>query len=559
MSTAGDLTVVIPTIGRWDVLRRTLDALAHQTAQGHEVVVVVDGADLAAPPDLRAERVLRVPHGGPGAARNAGVAAGRRPLVLFLGDDMIPTPGLVAHHVAEHDRHPEDHVAVLGLVEWHPEVADDPLAEWLEWSGAQFDYLNLGREPTDDAGFGRFYSCNVSLKRALLERARGFDESFGYFYEDLDAGRRFAQAGMVLRYQPAALAQHHHRYDWDGVVARFRGIAAGEMRMAERHEWFEPFFRARVEAAAAQRPSNGAWVRLARRLPPGPLRDVARGEANAWYLQRLAEPFLDAWWAEQDLAELQRYLGDDFDAAKLASHGALVEAEERAATDERAFYRSSQAYLYDLTAFAMSGTKRPYLRDLRTLVPPGASILDHGCGIGADGLRLAELGYRVAFADFDNPSTAYLRWRLAQRGIDTEVYDVEGHVPGGFDAVVSFDVIEHVADPVEYLRELESRGGLVVLNLLEPRPGDTHLHHELPVARLLERARRRGLVHHRRYHGRSHLVAYRGDGGSRVSAVRSRLEHVAGAGLGDRAPLGAGRRRRLGQLRRAAAVIAGRR
>ena len=40
--------------------------------------------------------------------------------------------------------------------------------------------------------------------------------------------------------------------------------------------------------------------------------------------------------------------------------------------DEAAFYRTSEGYLYNLTAFAMSGTKLPYLQTLIGLVPPPA-------------------------------------------------------------------------------------------------------------------------------------------------------------------------------------------
>src|SRR5205807_7006719 len=132
-------------------------------------------------------------------------------------------------------------------------------------------------------------------------------------------------------------------------------------------------------------------------------------------------------------------------------------------------------------------------------------VLDYGCGIGSDGLRLLEAGYEVAFADFDNPSTRYLRWRLRRRGLVAGVYDLDAPdgVPGGFDAAFAFDVIEHVPDPFGFLEELEGRAELVVVNLLEPVRGDIALHRELPVAELLERVRRRGLRLHRRYHGRS--------------------------------------------------------
>src|SRR5438132_3672549 len=106
----------------------------------------------------------------------------------------------------------------------------------------------------------------------------------------------------------------------------------------------------------------------------------------------------------------------------------------------------------------MSPTKLPYLRALTRIVPAGARVLDYGCGIGSDGLMLLEAGYRVEFAEFDNPSAAYLRWRLERRSVDAPIHDLDGgHVPGGFDAAYAFDVIEHVREPYLFLQEMERR------------------------------------------------------------------------------------------------------
>jgi 2-polyprenyl-3-methyl-5-hydroxy-6-metoxy-1,4-benzoquinol methylase len=210
---------------------------------------------------------------------------------------------------------------------------------------------------------------------------------------------------------------------------------------------------------------------------------------------------------EREESELRAYLGADYDHARLVDYDGQLEREFAEIGDEQQLYRSSRAYLYNLTAFAMTRTKEPYLRDLMALLPPPARLLEFGCGIGSDGLVLLEQGYDVEFADFANPSTRYLRWRLRQRGLHAAVHEV-GAVPGAFDAVFAFDVLEHVTDVFATLTELERCARLVVVNVLEPVPGETALHHALPVAELLRHASRNGLRHYRRYHGRSHLLAY---------------------------------------------------
>lgn len=243
--------------------------------------------------------------------------------------------------------------------------------------------------------------------------------------------------------------------------------------------------------------------------------------------------------SDREQAELREYLGDDYDHSKFERYDDFVTSEAERAADEGTFYRTSLSYLYDLTVFAMSGTKLPYLELLTSRIPPGSRLLDYGCGIGSDGLMLLEAGYRVEFADFDNPSTQYLRWRLRRRGLDAPIHDIDQHVPGGFDAAYSFDVIEHVPDPVAFLGELEKRAGLVEVNLLEHDSHEHLLHHRLPIPKLLFHAARQGLKDYRVEHGSSHVVLYRPSSPSVTRLVRS------AAVLGS----GAVRRRRTSQPR----------
>lgn len=170
--------------------------------------------------------------------------------------------------------------------------------------------------------------------------------------------------------------------------------------------------------------------------------------------------------------ELAAYLGERFNPRWTVQPERLLAEEFRSRNcSEEEFYRSTEGYLYDLTAFAESGTKEPYRALIRYLLPPGATLLDYGCGIGSDGLRFLAEGYRVAFADFNNPSTRYLRWRLKRRGIDSPLYDVE-QLPAGlrFDLVYSFDVLEHVKEPLELMRRLEGLGRFVAVNLISEDP-----------------------------------------------------------------------------------------
>jgi GT2 family glycosyltransferase len=293
---AADLAIVIPTHGRPDTLRRTLAALDAQTERGFETIVVVDGEDEEAP-SLSGVRVLQQEHAGPGAARNRGAASTDRPLILFIGDDMIPRPGFVAAHLARHNREPDDRTAVLGRIHWHPSVPRDRLHRWLEWSGALFDYRALELEGGEDALWSRFYSSNVSLKRALFEPVGGFDPDFAFDYEDLDIAYRLGEAGMRLLYESRAVVDHLHPYDWDAVRRRYESRAAAERLMMSKHDWFRPWFHDQIEAAAGEPRASRLWPLVVDHVPqrPARAREAVERRANRWYLQQLAPGFQRAW------------------------------------------------------------------------------------------------------------------------------------------------------------------------------------------------------------------------------------------------------------------------
>jgi GT2 family glycosyltransferase len=296
------LAVIIPTRDRWDILARTLDALRKQTVQGFEVLVVVDGTDQTVP-DLGSARVLVKAHGGPGAARNFGVQHTDRPLVLFLGDDMIPELDLVERHLRRHQAEPQPEVGVLGLAEWHPDVAQGVLHRWIEWSSLHFDYATIR---DNNAGWARFYSCNVSIKRELFLATGGFDEDFIYNYEDLDMGYRLGQHGLVLHFDPGAVTWHLHPYDWKSMQRRWFCAARGERMMADKHDWFEPWYHVRVTGAVKQKRVFVPWEYVVRFVPPSTsVRGKLERRATRRYLQRLASSFYSGWEAGADVTAAQ--------------------------------------------------------------------------------------------------------------------------------------------------------------------------------------------------------------------------------------------------------------
>lgn len=302
------LSVVIPTLGMHDVLGRVLDRFERQGAAPgtFEVIVVADAADPDPPAVDRAiagrpypARVLRGSRPGASANRNAGWREARAPLVLFNDNDTLPVPGLVTEHLEWHSRYRDEAVAVLGHVRWAPELRVTPFMRWLD-QGVQFDYTSI--EGTD-AGWGRFYTANVSLKRSFVERLGGFDEErLPYRYEDLDFAYRGSKLGLQVLYNRRAVVDHLRPMTLEFYRGQVRRTAAAEREFTRLHPEIPPYFHRMFSHAATLPPASGRGARLARWVP----RWVPWLGPRVWtsvdlsYKQALAPDFLEAWERASD-------------------------------------------------------------------------------------------------------------------------------------------------------------------------------------------------------------------------------------------------------------------
>ncbi|MDX6581341.1 MAG: hypothetical protein QOI10_525 [Solirubrobacterales bacterium] len=160
-------------------------------------------------------------NGGPGAARNAGIAAARAPVLVFFGDDICPRPGTLARHRAFHRDHPAVEDALLGRIVPSPD-ADSPFARWLHEQGKQFAFAWMSAGAPVPPSL--FYAANSSLKRALLARAGGFDERFRFGHEEQELSSRLDREGLRLAYDPSAIAEHDHPTDLRATLRRMRGF-----------------------------------------------------------------------------------------------------------------------------------------------------------------------------------------------------------------------------------------------------------------------------------------------------------------------------------------------
>jgi glycosyltransferase involved in cell wall biosynthesis len=223
------LSVIIPTFNRAPILTKCLEALSHQTCEGslYEIVVADDGSSdetraIVLQFAARGSREIRYLHqenAGANAARNRAIRLARGAILLLINDDTIATQHMLTQHLAVHDRYPDDRVAVLGRVTVSPSLPPSRLAPL----HLDFAFDSLGDRTELD--WRAFFTCNISVKKSLLDRGGVFEERLRY-YEDLELAERLSHHGLRVIYCPEALGYHDHFLNEEELFA----IAAREAK-----------------------------------------------------------------------------------------------------------------------------------------------------------------------------------------------------------------------------------------------------------------------------------------------------------------------------------------
>ena len=211
-----ELSVIIPTHNRAAKLRSCLEALSRQTlsAADFDVIVVNDGstddtaAMLAQLKTPFALRVIEPAQRGQCAARNAGAEIANR-FCLFLDDDIIPLPELVATHLEAQQAH-QGAVVIGPLTSRLPDDADwANRSDWYtrcfanDWA-AHYDRLDQGVRPPR---WRDCYSGNMSVAHDVLLEAGGFAVDLPAEF-DVELGYRLQCSGAPFVYAPTARGEH---------------------------------------------------------------------------------------------------------------------------------------------------------------------------------------------------------------------------------------------------------------------------------------------------------------------------------------------------------------
>ncbi len=149
--------------------------------------------------------------------RNAGVAASRGAVVVFLDANCLPDPGWLERLLSPIEAGGEAIVAGR-IASSEPDSIHDRSS--LQGGGAP--------------GYLEECACmNVAFRRDVFATVGVFDESLGYA-EDFDLAWRARDAGLAIRFEPTALVRHHFGDTAEDLPRAFR-YGVGRVRLYRKH------------------------------------------------------------------------------------------------------------------------------------------------------------------------------------------------------------------------------------------------------------------------------------------------------------------------------------
>ena len=215
MITPNQVSLIIPTYNRQEIVFQTLQYIKQQSISGFEVVLV----DQTESNDSNLNnfkddgfkyKYLKIKETGLPNARNVGVENAKGEILIFIDDDSIPDSDLIQSYMNLFNDYEKDKFCIGGrIIEKNTTMfkeSNSIVGGWITWYGKtlkNFDTVKSGECEWASGG-------NFGLTKDLFIEAGGFDPNFigTAVLEDGDFGYAVKKIGGRVYYYPEPVIEH---------------------------------------------------------------------------------------------------------------------------------------------------------------------------------------------------------------------------------------------------------------------------------------------------------------------------------------------------------------
>ena len=173
------------------------------------------------------------------AGRNLGIKVAKGDFIAFVDGDAIPDSDWLSSIRNVFDRH-DSKVAGVGGPDLLPSDSSDkeaciglvmtsPLAR-----GGRFNPSTQHTLSKDEQSVGHIPTCNLCLRKTVLDEMNGFDESF-VKGQDLELSHRIKKAGYILLYSPSVKVVHYRKNSFRSFARQIFKWSKAKIAIIKKH------------------------------------------------------------------------------------------------------------------------------------------------------------------------------------------------------------------------------------------------------------------------------------------------------------------------------------
>lgn len=232
-----DISAIVVTYNRDEVLQQTLECLLQQQPAAREIIVVDQSRQHTEKVRsfldelVKNKQIIYIFQPEPHAqkARNRAIAEARGEVLLFVDDDVIMNSDLVGAHWGNY-QDPEL-AAVCGF--YHL-PGEQPLDELPEYYKHPVGWIFTPHHYTKRIESHLLPTCNGSIRREIAIKLGGFDENYRYTqFDDTDFSCRLKALGVKSIHDPKAKLIHLKEHSGSN-----RPGGVNELVIAASSQWY---------------------------------------------------------------------------------------------------------------------------------------------------------------------------------------------------------------------------------------------------------------------------------------------------------------------------------